>query len=178
MKKIPFILSAALISLSNLAMSAPFGSAEDISYAKQLWSALEGYQLVGKNATLSAPYKGTHPHGAILDTVDSEVWVNGYKNIVIIKRNYGGKGVSKMAAANHPNQFLKAVTVMYKRNGFDPATKNWFWVKYAPNGQVLKNPKGMALAGLVGKGGNMGCIACHKAAPGGDFVFNHDRYAK
>ncbi len=139
---------------------------------------LEGIQLVGKQATFSTPYKGTHPRGAILDTIDSEAWVNGHKDKVIIKRNYGGKGITKQAVANNPNQYLKAVTVMYKRKGYDAATKDWFWVKYSPTGNILKNPKGMALAGMVGKGGTKGCIACHKAAPGGDFVFNHDRYAK
>ena len=81
-----------------------------------------------------------------------------------------------MAVANDPVKYLKAVTVMFKRPGYDAETKDWFWVKYAPNGKVLNNPKGVALAGKVGKGGNAGCVACHRAAPGGDLVFNHDRY--
>jgi len=34
----------------------------------------------------------------------------------------------------------------------------------------------MKLAGRVAKGAPTGCIACHKAAPGGDYIFNHDRY--
>ena len=179
MKKSILSIASFIIAISSsAAISAPFGSMNDVAYAKQLWAALEGFQLVGKNATVSTPYKGTHPHGAVLDTIDSQVWMNGHKNTVIIKRNYGGKGVSKTAVANNPNQYLKAVTVMFKRTGYDSTTKDWFWVKYSPNGDILKNPKGMALAGLVGKGGNKGCIACHKAAPGGDFVFNHDRYAK
>ena len=178
MKKITLSLVSTLIGMSAAVSAAPFGSSDDVNYAKQLWMALEGIQLVGQHATFSTPYKGTHPHGAILDTIDSEAWVNGHKNTVIIKRNYGGKDVSKTAVANNPNKYLKAITVMYKRNGSDPATKNWFWVKYSPTGTVLKNPKGMALAGLVGKGGTKGCIACHQAAPGGDFVFNHNRYAK
>ena len=177
MKKTTMALTM-LIGLSANLIAAPFGSDADTRYAHQLWQALEGIQLVGKHATFSTPYKGTHPHGAILDTIDAEAWVNGRKNKVIIKRNYGGKGVSKTAVANNPNKYLKAVTVMYKRAGFDAATKDWFWVKFSPTGKILKNPKGMALAGLVGKGGTKGCIACHQAAPGGDFVFNHNRYAK
>jgi hypothetical protein len=51
-------------------------------------------------------------------------------------------------------------------------------VFFAADGSVLKNPKGMSLAGRVAKGMPQGCIACHTGAPGGDMVFNHDRYAK
>ncbi|MEW7988069.1 MAG: hypothetical protein AB2799_19955 [Candidatus Thiodiazotropha sp.] len=43
---------------------------------------------------------------------------------------------------------------------------------------MLKNPKGVSLAGCVGKGMAKGCVACHQGAPGGDMVFNHDRYAE
>ena len=100
----------------------------------------------------------------------------GELNIVIIKRNYGGERVSKQVVANDPGKWLKAVTVMLKREGYDAENKDWFWVKYSATGSVLKNPQGVALAGRVGKGGNQGCVACHKAAPGGDLVFNHDRY--
>jgi hypothetical protein len=124
------------------------------------------------------PYTGTHPLGAILDTIDAQVIVDGERNIVIIKRNYGGEGVSKANVANDPNRYLKAVTVMFKRAGYDADNRDWFWVKYAPGGSVLKNPKGMSLAGRVAKGMPQGCIACHTGAPGGDMVFNHDRYAK
>ena len=164
------------LAISATAAAAPFGAKEDTDYAAKLWQALSGKQLVGKEAILSTPYTGTHPHGAILDTVDAKVSVGSDSGEVIIKRNYGGDGVSKAAVANDPDKFLKAVTVMFKRPGYDAETKDWFWVKYAPDGKVLSNPKGVPLAGKVGKGGNAGCVACHKAAPGGDLVFNHDRY--
>lgn len=167
---------ALCIGLVGAASAAPFGGAGDVSYAGKLWSAMQNDGLVGNNAIMSAPYTGVHPHGAILDTLDATTTVDGKKNVVIIKRNYGGPGVSKQAAANDPAKFLKAVTVMYKRPGYDPEDKDWFWVKFDPKGGVLKNPKGMSLAGKVAKGAPEGCIACHKAAPGGDFVFNHDRY--
>jgi len=62
--------------------------------------------------------------------------------------------------------------------GYDPDDKDWFWVKYAPDGTVLTNPKGMKLAGRVAKGMDKGCIACHAGAPGGDMVFNHDKFSK
>ena len=70
-----------------------------------------------------------------------------------------------------------AVTVMQRLQGYDPDNHDWFWVKYAPDGSILKNPKGMLLAGRVAKGNKKkGCVACHRAAPGGDMVYLHDRY--
>ena len=169
-------VAAACLAAAGAAFAAPFGGAGDLSYAGRLWSALKADGLVGKGAIMSAPYTGVHPHGAILDTIDARATVEGRTNVVIIKRNYGGKGVSKQAVANDPDKWLKAVTVMYKRAGYDPEDRDWFWVKYAPDGSVMKNPKGMSLAGKVAKGAPKGCISCHKAAPGGDFVYNHDRY--
>lgn len=173
---------AAIIMLSTLgstaAFSAPFGGAEDVAYAGKLWRSLAEGGLVGSGAIMSAPYTGMHPHGAILDTIDAKAKVGGDEGVVIIKRNYAGEGVSKSAVANAPEKYLKAVTVMFKRHGYDPQNKDWFWVKFSPDGSVLKNPKDMSLAGRVAKGMPEGCIACHTAAPGGDMVYNHDRYAK
>ena len=177
MKSTNLILTGVLsIVVTATAVAAPFGSKADTEYAGQLWQAMSSHNLVGDEAIISTPYMGTHPHGAVLDTIDAKVSVGGDRGEVIIKRNYGGEGVSKTAVANNPAKYLKAVTVMFKRPGYDAETKEWFWVKYAPNGKVLSNPKGMALAGKVGKGGSAGCVACHKAAPGGDLVFNNDRY--
>ncbi len=184
--KAPFakILTGTLLAVSLNALAAdkmmmkpPFGTADDQAFAARLWQSLKARELVGEHATLSTPYVGTHPHGAILDTLDSRTRVDGQEGVVIIKRNYGGKDVSKANVANNPKKYLKAITVMFKRPGYDPENKDWFWVKYAPDGSVLKNPKGMKLAGRVAKGMKKGCIACHKSAPGGDYVFNHDRYA-
>ena len=162
---------------SGPALAAPFGGADDVAYATKLWGSLTDAGLVGKGSIMSAPYTGVHPHGAILDTIDARTRVEDDAGVVIIKRNYGGKDVSKAAVANDPAKYLKAVTVMFKRQGYDAENKDWFWVKFAPDGAVLKNPKGMSLAGRVAKGMPEGCIACHKAAPGGDMVYNHDRYA-
>ncbi len=94
-----------------------------------------------------------------------------------MKRNYGGKNVTVEKVADNPDKYLKAVTIMFRREkGYDSPNKDWFWVKYAPNGNILKNPKGMSLAGRVVKGMKKGCIACHRAAPGGDFVYNNNRW--
>ncbi len=171
---IAFLLASFFISAWA---APPFGSADDVNYATALWKQLESERLVGKNAITSTPYAGMHPHGAILDTIDSRTTVMGHTGDVIVKKNFGGEGVSKEAVANNPNKWLKAVTVMFRREkGFDSDNKDWFWVKYAVDGSVMKNPEGMQLAGRVAKGMDQGCIACHAGAPGNDKVFNHDRY--
>ena len=174
--RISFTASLVALTLSATTTAAPFGGADDTAYADKLWQAMTDNKLVGEEATLSTPYTGTHPHGAILDTIDSKITVGSNEGIVIIKRNYGGEDVSKMTVANDPDKYLKAVTVMYKRTGYEPAHKDWFWVKYAPDGKILNNPKGTPLAGRIGKDANAGCIACHKAAPGDDLVYNNDRF--
>lgn len=175
----PLILSIAMSTLSiGISHAAPFGSEDDVGFAGKIWSALQQAQLVGTGRIVSTPYQGSHPHGAILDTIDSHIKVAGTQGPVIVKNNYGGDGVSKQAVADNPDKYLKAITVMFKRPGYDPENKDWFWVKYAPNGSVMLNPKKMSLAGRVAKGMPQGCIACHTAAPGGDLVFNHDRYAQ
>lgn len=167
------ILSGAIFL--NPVQAAPFGGEEDVAYSKVLWKKLTKAGLAGDNAIHGTPYTGQAPHGAILDTLYGAVTVQRQTGAVIVKRNYGGEGVSKETVANDPAKYLKAVTVMYKREGYDPETQDWFWVKYKPDGSLHSNPKGMMLAGKVAKGMPKGCIACHTAAPGGDFVFNNDR---
>ena len=165
-------------SSSDKMTQAPFGTTSDVAYANELWSALKKNRLAGDGRMVSTPYTGSHPHGAILDTLDGTLNVAGDRGAVIVKNNYGGEGVTKKSVADNPDKYLKAVTVMFKRPGYDTDNKDWFWVKYAPDGKVMKNPKNMALAGRVAKGMPKGCIACHKAAPGGDMVFNHDKLAQ
>jgi len=155
---------------------APFGDPDSVAYSQKLWQAMEAGNLVGSNAIISKPYKGTHPHGAVLDTIEGTTRVDGHTGRVIIKRNYGGEGVTIPKVANNPGVHLKAVTVMFKReSGYDSDNRDWFWVKYKPDGSLHVNPKGMQLAGRVAKGKPKGCIACHQAAPGGDYTFNNNR---
>ena len=134
--------------------------------------------LVGEHAFVSQPHKGFPPHGIVLDTIEGEFSVGTRKDILIIKRNYGGEQEPKQVMEN-PAKYLKTVTIMFKReSGYDPKNGDWFYVKYNPQGKVLSNPKGVALAGRVGAPGVGGCIGCHIGAPGKDFVFRHERYAK
>ncbi len=108
---------------------------------------------------------------------DGRVTVAGTTSVVIVKNNYGGTGVSKKSVTDNPSKYLAAITVMFKRKGYDADNADWFWVKYSPKGDVLKKPRGIEVAAKVAKGAPKGCIACHTAAPGGDRVYNHNRYA-
>ena len=54
---------------------------------------------------------------------------------------------------------LAAVTVMYKVKGYNPAGGDWFWAKYDPEFNILKE-------GMV-----KGCLNCHDSAKTNDYVF-------
>jgi len=173
--KLRFKLTAATVALLTAGFAsaqAPFGGPEDTAYAAKLWQALNQAGLAGPGALESKAYPGQHPHGAVLQTIYTTLAMDGQDNQLIVKRNYGGDGVSVQSVAEDPNRYLAAVTVMYKRPGYDPDNQDWFWAKYLPDGSLDKNPKGMQLAGRVAKvDPPAGCIACHSAAPGGDMVF-------
>ena len=176
-------LAAATMMIGSgatLAASAgkmDFSGPDSVEYSQQLWSALSGAGMVG-GALGSAAYKGVHPHGAVLTTDTGEVTVGGHTGKVVVKKNFGGKDVSIDAVTADNAKYLKAVTVMFKREaGYDPEDKDWFWAKYKPDGSLHTKHKMMMdipLAGRVAKGKPEGCISCHQAAPGGDFVFGQD----
>jgi len=158
-----------------MGMGPPMGSDEDIADSKAVWDALKKARLVGPRAEKAKLYMGTPPHGKVLELQDSKITVNGHSGLVIVKKNYGGPGVSPKSVGANRAKYLKAVTVMFKREkGYDADDKDWFWAKYKPDGSLhVKEKMGMdiQLAGRVAKGKKQGCISCHQGAPGGDFVF-------
>ena len=157
----------------------PFGGEDSVAYAQELWQKMAKLHLVGPGAITAKPYQGTHPHGIVLVTYEGEVQVGEHTGIAIVKNNYAGAGVSEKTVADNPARNLDSVTVMFKREaGYDPDNADWFWVKYQADGSLHTNPEGVALAGRVAKGERQGCIACHKLAPGGDLVYNHNRFSK
>ena len=167
--------AAALAATGAMAQDMPFGSEDDAAYAALLWDVMVAERLVGENAVMSFPYEGTDPHGMMLETFYTRATVDGHDGALIVKRNYGPEGVSVDEVLGDPAGHLGAVTVMFQREaGYDDETGNWFWVKYLPDGSLDKNPKGVSLAGLVGKGMDAGCIACHQGAGGEDMIFTTD----
>lgn len=170
------VAATALAATGAMAQdAAPFGSEADTAYAALLWDVMVAERLVGENALRSFPYEGTDPHGMMLETFYTRATVDGHDGALIVKRNYGPEGVSVDEVLGDPAGHLGAVTVMFQRAaGYDDETGNWFWVKYLPDGLLDKTPDGMQLAGLVGKGMDSGCIACHAGAGGDDMIFTTD----
>lgn len=156
------------------------GSAEDIAYAKQLWSALKSQKLVGKNAEKVKPIVGAaRPHGWILELLSKNITVGKHTGFVVVKKNYDGPGISVASVEANRAKYLSSITVMFQREkGYDEDNKNWFWVKYKPGGSLYKkkmNTMEVPMAGRIVKGRtrdeNGGCIYCHSSAGGGDYIF-------
>lgn len=171
-----FLLTSCTSMVRMMGM-IPMGSSEDVEDSKQLWKVLEKEKMVGKYAEKIDVYEGTAPHGKFLETDKRKITVNGRKGLVIVKKNYGGPGITEDKVNENRKKWLKAVTVMFKREkGYDSDNKDWFWAKFTPNGGLHeKNKMGgmvsIALAGRVAKGKKQGCIHCHASAAGGDYMF-------
>ncbi len=150
----------------------PFGGLKDVTFANKRWKAMDGYE----NWKLTTEiYRGQSPHGKWLRLFSTWVTVESKHYPIIVKDNYGGRGVTPERIGEDRENWLKAVTIMLQREeGYDPDNQNWFWVKYGKDGTIEENDKGMKLAGRVAKGMNKGCISCHGQAGGGDYLFSND----
>ena len=173
------IWRGAALAPAHAAGEVFFGGDEDAAFAERLWRELAEARFVGANALTSRPYEGVEPHGAILVTLQGDLKVGGHTGAVIVKNNYMGESVSVSSVADNPDLNLAAVTVMFRRaEGYDSDNLNWFWAKYSSDGSLQANPKGVRLAGRIGKNPQDACIACHKFAPGDDYVFLNDQLAR
>lgn len=165
------LMTVALATTSLLAKTPPFGGSDDVAYGKKLWKKIEAK---GLNSTPANLYVGGPPHGQVREVLEGTI--DGKR--VIVKRNYYGANISLEAVKKDRDKFLKAITVMAKRDkGYDNDNANWFWVKYNKFGNIMTNKKHMKLAGKVAKGKPVGCIACHASASGNDLVFMHNKEA-
>ena len=173
------VMMVALLFAQCASAQPLFGDAKSVAYAQTLWTAMVENHYAGKDAISAVPYIGLLPHGKVLETIEGPLTVNGYQGLLVVKRNYGGYGVSRAAVADDPPRFLQSITVMFRREkGYNPKHGNWFFVKYLADGSLASDPNDVHVAGRVGMGKMKGCIPCHEAAPGGDYLFNHDRYAE
>ncbi len=173
-KSVFFALALGGLASPALAQGAPFGSDADQAYAADLWQLMLDANMAGEGAVQSFPYPGTDPHGMMLETFYTTATVGDHTGALVIKRNYGPEGVSVDEVIGDPAGHLGAVTIMFRREaGYDDETGNWFWAKYLPDGSLDVAPNGVPLAGLVGKGADAGCIACHSGA-GEDMLFTTD----
>jgi uncharacterized protein YkuJ len=142
---------------------------EDVQHAKSLWTEMENYTNWPQPEGFKGWQEGKSPHGAYLryyinDVAREELTKDG---AIIVKENYSEESEGA----------LKSLTIMQKREGYDPETRNWFYVKYSPDGKVMES-NGRKMAGLVGKGKEKGCIPCHAGAGGNDYLFMNDKKQK
>lgn len=148
---------------------APFGGAHDVDFALTLWDTMTEARLVGEGRIVSRPFEGSEPHGAIQEVVATTIEMEGRSGRLLVKQNHVGEGADRDSVYENPEQWLDAVTIMFKReDGYDSDNQDWFWAKYLPDGTLDQNPAGVQLAGRVAKGMDAGCIACHTAAGGAD----------
>ena len=138
----------------------------------------EFQQSFWKHITVTSPYRdwtqwpaegegprtAKEPHGP---------WSKTYANSIAAKNaerlQYGSILVNEEYEDDKTT--LKAVSVMYCVKGADPAHYDWYWLKYAPDGKVMKAPAdqgGKPIAGKV-----QSCINCHQKARA-DLVFTND----
>lgn len=128
---------------------------------------------------------GESPHGPFLKLyVNQPVHRNPedppYKS-VIVKENYkpvkkeakpaakGEEAKKKPASKEEMKKKLVTMTIMYRmKEDYDPDHKDWYWVKYSPDGKVAQKD-GKPIGGRV-----KSCIQCHANAAGDDYVFTND----
>jgi hypothetical protein len=174
--KVMTLLAGLVVAGSGIAQDAmPFGSADDSAYAAAIWDSMVESNLAGDGIVISYPYPGTDPHGFLLETFYTQATIGGHTGALVVKRNFGPLDVTEDEVSGDPKGHLGAITIMFEREAdYDPITQNWFYAKYLPDGTLDANPAGVALAGLVGKDADAGCIACHQNAGGDDYIFTTD----
>ncbi|MFQ5956311.1 MAG: cytochrome P460 family protein, partial [Candidatus Brocadiales bacterium] len=148
-----FNLSCAKYAPKEAVVAPPPPAAD----GKALWSYITkdspytGYKFWPGKTPL---YKGTVPHGALLNLYVTEnahaaavskagVMPDGS---ILVKENY------------KPDKTLASVTVMYKVAGYNPEANDWFWAKYSPAGDIMAEGKVPM------------CIACHGGRKANDYL--------
>lgn len=116
------------------------------------------------------PYEGQSPHGAFVKVIANRKARQNPNDLpygsILIKENYGAD-----------SRTLMSITVMYRTRGangqpWDPENRDWYYVKYTPNGKVAFSPPEMGAKRLAGR--VQSCIDCHSGAGAKDFVFLND----
>ena len=66
-----------------------------------------------------------------------------------------------------PTRELAAITVMYKRAGYNAEHNDWFFTKFLPDGSLDTTPNGMAMEGRL-----PGCQNCHIGRRDLDYLYS------
>jgi hypothetical protein len=174
-----FAMLVVLLGWQSLAFSQGSGSSRlspprqtrpqtPAEFQQSFWRHIAVSSPYSQWARLSAgadePRPASDPHGP---------WAKTYLNPVAAKNparlEYGSILVNE--EYDDEKTTLKAVSVMYCVKGTDPAHYDWYWLKYSPDGKVMRAPAdegGKPIAGKV-----QSCINCHQKAKM-DLVFSND----
>jgi hypothetical protein len=150
------VVAACVLSLSLLTVSAPAGDLPPAE-ANAVWNYITKVSPY-RSWKQWPDYQGVHtsrsPHGKT-----NQVWVN---RVALHSRkvplDYGAMEVKEAYDAQGR---LVSVAVMYKVKGYNPGAGDWFWALYTPEGKPKRAGK------------PRGCISCHGAAAGNDYVTVH-----
>jgi hypothetical protein len=98
--------------------------------------------------------KGAESHGDFLTT---------YVNIPAFMTVAGKKGIMPVGAMIVTESYttdkkLVDIAVMFKVNGYNPDSGDWFWARYSPDGKVISEGKVDT------------CIKCHGTKKDNDFI--------
>jgi len=134
------------------------------TFEQKFWNYLQAVKYENWAPLPGTPagfYPGEGPHGAFLKLYANRTAAGAADQLpygsILIKKNYGPD-----------RKTLMAVTVMYRVKDYNPGNRDWYWMKFEPNGQVSEMA-GMPLAGQVQM-----CADCHSGAAGDDLVFAND----
>ncbi len=98
---------------------------------------------------------GRAPHGPLHKVYVNDRALNSSSppvqyGSIAVKENYG------------KDKKLKAITVMYKINEYNPDAGDWYWAKFSPKGKADKYGK------------PAGCVGCHSTRAKNDFILVHE----
>ncbi|MBI2908326.1 MAG: cytochrome P460 family protein [Chloroflexi bacterium] len=162
-------LALALMYVTGLAACAPQAgppsptaaaqiSGDDRSAAEALWAKIQAAKYRENWATI--PGKGTfyqplRPHGVLASTYLSP----GASEALKARPGQMPDGAAIVRETYTADKTPRGVGVMLKRQGYDPAHKDWFWATYSPAGEVRN-------AGKI-----QSCNACHATVRSNDAIF-------
>jgi len=92
-----------------------FGSDEDVAFAERVWDEMIKVGLVGEDAFPHKPYYGTHPHGAILESIILDIVVDNREATLVAKRSYRGDGATLESVAKNRGAYLDDYTIMFQK---------------------------------------------------------------
>ncbi|KIX12229.1 cytochrome P460 family protein [Dethiosulfatarculus sandiegensis] len=126
--------------------------------SNELWRHItktDPYQKWGQWPDFKGLRSSNSPHGAYVKVYVNKIGLN-------IKNLPAAYGTIEVKEGYDGDKKLNNITVQYKVKGYNPDAGDWYWVKYNPKGE----------AGPAGKPG--GCIRCHGADSGRDYILAHE----